>query len=238
MWLKRDPGHSNPTNSTWLTGLKFELHDANKTVVAVNSSQVADSTASPLSYQYEDESDPIAGRAGLVAPRSLAMAEESIPEMVGATAKPVFLTGAAATASFAVTPPTGPGRRAAVAETAPPRIYLNLENVSGPRHATSYSLYVNLPPDESAAHHPELLAGNMPLFGLAEASSSNEQHPGSGLHYAYEVGDIVRKLQDRGDWDPNNVRVTFVPDYEVAARGNETGSAEVVQVGRISLYHK
>jgi tyrosinase len=238
VWLKRDPGHINPTNPAWLTKLKFEFHDAGKNVVAMDSAQVVDSTASPLSYQYEDESDPIAGRAGFVAGRSFAMAEESIPEMVGATARPVTLTGTAASASFAVSAPTGPGRAAALAAAGPARIYLNLENVKGPRHPTSYSVFVNLPPGESPDKHPELLAGNMPLFGLAEASRPDEQHPGSGLHYAYEVGDIVRTLQDKGDWDPKNVRVTFVPDYEVAGRADESGGARAVQVGRISLYHK
>jgi tyrosinase len=237
VWLKRDPGHTNPTDPTWLTGLKFEFQDANKTVVGMSSSQVAVSTTSPLSYQYEDESDPIAGRAGLVASGRLAMAEESIPEMVGATAKPISLTGTEASATFAVAPPTGPARLGLVENAEPPLIYLNLENVSGQIHPTSYSVYMNLPPNESPNKHPELLVGNMPLFGLSEASRSNEQHPGSGLQYAYEVGDVVRTLQEKGDWDPDNVRVTFVPDYEVAARASETAPA-AVQVGRISLYQR
>jgi tyrosinase len=238
VWLKREPSHKNPTDRTWLTGLKFEFHDASGAIVTMNSSQVADTTSSPLSYEYEDESDPIGGRAGF-ATEALAMAEESIPEMVGATAKPLVLTGNVASASFAVAPPRGPALRASFEDAGPPpRIYLNLENVRGPRHPTSYSVYVNLPPNGRPADHPELLAGNMPLFGLAEASRSNEHHPGSGLHYAYEVGDIVRKLQDSGDWDPKNVRVTFVPDYEVRARAADAGSPETVQVGRISLYHK
>jgi tyrosinase len=236
VWLKRDPSHKNPPDATWLTGLKFEFHDAAKNVVAMTSTQVADSTASPLSYQYEDESDPIPGRAGLVAPRRLAMAEEPIPEMVGATAKPVALTGTVASTSFAITPPTGPSRLAMEANAEPPQIYLNLENVSGPGHPTSYSVYLNLPPGESAAKHSELLVGNMPLFGVAEASSPNEEHSGGGLQYAYEVGDIVRTLKAKGDWDSNNVRVTFVPDYEVAARASESGTPPTVQVGRISLY--
>jgi tyrosinase len=237
VWLKRDSNHKNPPDATWLTGLKFEFHDTAKNVVAMTSSQVADSTAGPLSYQYEDESDPIAGRAGLVASRRLSMAAEPIPEMVGATAKPITLTGTTASASFPVTPPTGPGRLALEAKAEPPGIYLNVENVTGPRHPTSYSVYINLPTGESASKHPELLAGNMPLFGVAEASRSDEEHSGGGLQYAYEVGDIVRTLQAKGDWDPNNVRVTFVPDYEVAARASESESPPTVQVGRISLYH-
>lgn len=214
--------------------MSFEFHDASKTVVSLNCLQVVDTTASPLSYQYEDESDPLGGRAGVVSPGRVAVAKEVIPEMVGATARPVSLSGRTASASFAVTPPTGPARLAEGAE--PAEIYLNLENVIGPLHPTSYSVYLNLPPDESPAEHPELLAGNMPLFGLEDASSATEQHSGSGLHYAYRVGDIVRLLREKGDWNPTDVRVTFVPDYEVAGRAGE-GQPEV-KVGRISFYQK
>lgn len=234
VWLKRDPNHKNPPDPTWRTGLSFEFHDATKTIVSLNSLQVVNTTASPLSYQYEDESDPLGGRAGVVLPRRLAIAEEAIPEMVGATARAVSLTGRRATASFAITPPTGPARLAEGAE--PPEIYLNLENVSGPLHPTSYSVYLNLPPNESPAEHPELLAGNMPLFGLEETSNPTDQHSGSGLHYAYRVGDIVRLLQEKGDWDPNNVRVTFVPDYEVSGRAGE--AQPEVTVGQMSFYRK
>jgi tyrosinase len=234
VWLKRNPNHKNPADPKWLMNLGFEFHDATGTIVSLKCGQVVNTQASPLSYQYEDESDPLGGRAGVVPPRRLAMAEEAIPEKVGATARPVSLTGRTASASFAVTPPTGPARMAEGAES--PEIYLNLENVSGPLHPTSYSVYLNLPPDESPSQHPELLAGNMPLFGLKEASRPDEQHSGSGLHYAYRVGDIVRSLQEKGDWDPNNVRVTFVPDYEVGGRAGEPQSE--VKVGQISFYRK
>lgn len=233
VWLKRDPKHKNPPDPKWGT-LSFEFHDAMRKVVSLNSLQVVDSIASPLSYQYEDESDPLGGRAGVVPLRRLAMAEEAIPEMVGATATPVSLTGRTASTSLAVKPPSGPARLAEGIE--PPEIYLNLENVIGKLHPTSYSVYLNLPPDENPSQHPELRVGNMPLFGLEEASTTTEQHSGSGLLYPYRVGHIVRLLQEKGDWDPNNVRVTFVPDYEVGGRAAEAQSE--VKVGRISVYRK
>lgn len=234
VWLKRDPSHHNPTSPAWLN-LKFDFHDADKNVVSMSSSQVVNSTASPLNYRYEDESDPLPGRSGFTLPRRPAMAADTLPEMVGATGKnPVTLTGKSESAKLSVKPPSGSGRLS-VEEGASPPLVLNLENVKGPQHGTSYSVYVNLPGDSRADNHPELLAGNMPLFGLAEASRSNQQHSGSGLHYSYDISDIVRTLQERGDWDPNNVRVTFVPDYEVEGRADVT---EGVQVGRISVYHK
>jgi tyrosinase len=237
VWLKRDVQHKNPQQAAWMTNQKFEFHDADKNVVFMTSSQVAISTTAPLSYEYEDESDPLGGRAAVATSGRLAMTDNSIPEMVGATTKPTILTGSSATTSFATSQPTGPGRLSAPIEGVLPRIYLNLENIKGPRHPTSYSVYVNLPPGGDPNQHPELYAGNMPLFGVAEASRSDEKHPGSGLHYAFEIGDVVRILREKGDWDPQDIRVTFVPDYEVAARTSESATP-AIQVGRISLYHK
>jgi len=237
VWRARSAGHQNPNDRQWLTGVTFEFHDAGGNIVSHTANQVVDSTANPLSYKYEDEVDPLRGID--FAPRILSVGERSIPEMVGATDKPVTLTGRPASASFTVNPPTGPARTLA-AGGGTPRIYLNVENITGPRHHTSYSVYLNLPPAGEPNNHPELLAGSMPLFGVAQASQASDKHAGSGLHYAFEVSNIVRKLEAKGDWDPKNVRVTFVPDYELArtesvGRPQATGA---IQVGRISLYHK
>jgi hypothetical protein len=119
-------------------------------------------------------------------------------------------------------------------------MYLNVENITGPHHHTSYSVYLNLPSGEAGSKHPELLAGNMALFGVAQASRSTDKHAGSGLHYAFEVSKVVRRLEAKGDWDPKNIRVSFVPDYPDAAaeRTLSVEPAKTLKVGRISLYHK
>jgi tyrosinase len=238
VWRARNARHQNPATASWLTDVSFDFHDFGGNIVSHIAKDVVDSTADPLSYKYQDESDPLGGAD--FAPRILSVGERSIPEMVGATNKPVTLTGKPASASFAVKQPTGPARTLA-AGGAPSRIYLNVENITGPRHHTSYSVYLNVPPGEDASKHPELLAGSMPLFGVAQASRSTDKHAGSGLHYAFEVSNIVRKLEAKGDWDAKNVRITFIPDYEETAKPVRTLSAEptgALQVGRISLYHK
>lgn len=233
----RKAGHPNPSTSSWLADVTFPFHDSSGNIVTHIAKDVVDSTADPLSYKYEDESDPL-GTADST-PRILSVGERSIPEMVGATTKPVTLAGKPASTRFAVKEPTGPARTLA-AGGAPPRIYLNVENITGPHHHTSYSVYLNLPPDAQPSKHPELLPGNMPLFGVAQASRATDKHAGSGLHYAFEVSKLVRKLEAKGDWDPKNIRVSFIPDYEDAA-AERTLSVEpkkTLQVGRVSLYHK
>ena len=233
----RKSGHQNPSTSSWLTDVSFPFHDSGGNIVTHVAKDVVDSTADPLSYQYEDETDPTAAVDS--APRILSVGDKPIPEMVGATDKPVTLAGKPASTSFAVKEPTGPARTLS-AGGPPRRIYLNVENITGPHHHTSYSVYLNLPPGEDASKHPELLAGNMSLFGVGQASRSTEKHAGSGLHYAFEVSKVVRKLEAKGDWDPKNIRITFIPDF-ADAEAERTLSVEpkkALQVGRISLYHK
>jgi len=62
VWRARNSKDVNPTDSDWLTKVSFEFHDAAGNVVSHTSSQVVDSTAAPLFYKYEDESDPLAAR--------------------------------------------------------------------------------------------------------------------------------------------------------------------------------
>ena len=238
VWKKRSPQHQNPSDALWLSDVSFGFHDADGNVVSHVSSEVVNSTANPLSYKYEDELDPLAGVVDSV-PRILAVEDRKIPEMVGATSKPVTLSGEAVSTQFAVSLPSGPARVLDAGGT-PPKIYLNLENVTGTGHHTSYSVYLNLPPEGEPGKHPELLAGSMPTFGIAAASRSDEKHSGSGLRYAFEIGSIVRKLEAKGDWDPKNVRVTFVPDYGPPITRNALTERRTgpIKVGRVSIYHK
>jgi tyrosinase len=166
------------------------------------------------------------------------MDEQAIPELVGATERPITLVGQAATATLSVGVPTGPASLAQQAVGTAPRIYLNFENITGGA-PISYAVYLNLPPGASPERHPELLAGVLPMFGVAEASRARGTHAGSGLHYALEVTDIIAGLQARNAWDPGQVRVTFVPNRpeDDVAEVAQAGAAPPIHVGRISVYH-
>ncbi len=222
------------------------------------SSQVVDTKASPLCYCYEDVSDPLAATGGVMAaavgagaanPNAGNMADQPIPEMIGATDQPIVLTGPT-NVSLALTAPTGPAALAAAAPgastAAAGRLHLNIENITGSGDPVAYEVYVNVPAGENPREHPELFAGLMPMFGVAESSQADEHHSGSGLHYAFDVTDIVRALAAKNAWDANNVQLTFVPQPSpvpegaaplagaAAAAGPQ--SAGPFQVGRVSLY--
>jgi tyrosinase len=235
VWLNRDSQHLNPVESQWLTSVSFDFHDGNGGEVSMTCLQVTDTIASPLSYQYQDVSDPL-GVPPTEAARRSGMEDSRIPEMVGATDQPLTLTGESATARVPVSQPTGP---ASPSESGalPKRVFLNIENITSTGQPGSYLVYLNVPPGEDPRDHKELFAGLLPMFGVTESSDATRDHPANGLHYALEITHIVRLLESRKEWDPNAMHVTFVPQRRPTA-GRETAAARApVRVGRISLYY-
>ena len=239
VWMQRDSQHLNPTEPQWLTTIPFEFNNANGEIISMTCSQVTETTVEPLSYEYEDVSDPLGATPAphTETARRRRMEDSPIPEMVGATDKPLTLTGARATTSVPVKKPTGPASLGAESGGPPKRIFLNIENITSTEHPGSYSVYVNLPPDADPADHSELYAGLLPMFGAAESSDATRDHPGSGLQYTLDITDVVEILKARNDWNPDEMRVTFVPKRRPAETARETAAARPpVQVGRVSLY--
>jgi tyrosinase len=98
-------------------------------------------------------------------------------------------------------------------------------------------VHVNLPPGADAADHPERRAGQISMFGVAEASRGDERHGGGGLTFSFEITSIARGLEDAGEWNPDRLRVTFTPTRR---RGMdvETGPRDGgVSAGRVSLFY-
>jgi tyrosinase len=207
----------------------------------MTASQVVDTAAPPLLYEYEDVSDPFGAAPspfaeGVRRPR---MKDRPIPEMVGATDQPLTLTGEPATASVPVNAPTGPAfSTAAESAATPKRVYLNIENITGSGESGSYAVYLNLPPGADPADHRELYAGLLPMFGVAESTDETREHPANGLHYTLEITDVVRALEAKNAWNPDEMRVTFVPKGARKPRLSAAAAASSpVQVGRVSLYY-
>lgn len=234
VWLQRDPGHVNPTVGAWSGSVSFRFHDATGAIVQMTSSQVVDTTAAPLEYRYDDVSDPIpaplaAGPAGAtqaVTP----MASKAAPELVGATTKAFVLDDSPTHVTFAAPAATAKPAVAAASSPSPggARVFLNIENLTGTDQADAYDVYLNVPQDADPTTHEESYAGRLPMFGLAETSRSDEQHPGTGLNYVLDVSAVAERLAAQQRWDPAALRVSFVP--AARHRGGK------VRVGRVSLF--
>lgn len=228
VWRAIDPAHLDPTDPDWLE-MSFEFKDANGRTVSRTNADVVDTNA--LGYEYEDLSDPRASMLEAVAApapsRRPPVDRNRIAELVGATEQPVEL-GRAASATVQTTEPTGPaaaGLEEGVAEIGG-RYIVTVENVTGSGPAQNYSVYVN-----------DNFAGRLPTFGVAEATESIE-HAGSGLSFTFDVTDIVRQLQAKGQWDPATVRVDVIADDQGAEglEGVEAAQPARFNIGRIGVY--
>jgi tyrosinase len=226
----------NPTDTQWLNGVTFEFHDELGNIVSLTSDEVVDSTAAPLSYSYQDESDPIAAQPAAAAVTT--SEPRTMSEMVGASTQPVSLTGQQAVAHIPIQAPTGPARASLTSNAAPGRAYLNIESITGSGTPERYSVYLNVPEGENPADHPELRAGDLPMFGVVESSRADESHPGGGLHYTLEITKVVRALEARNAWNPNDLHITFVPKRRPAiATAAVRPASHQISVGRLSLYY-
>jgi tyrosinase len=59
VWIQRDPAHVNPTDPAWLNEV-FKFHDATGGNGDMTPRQVLNTRTPPLSYEYDDTSDPLA----------------------------------------------------------------------------------------------------------------------------------------------------------------------------------
>jgi tyrosinase len=164
---------------------------------------------------------------------------ERIPEMVGATdAQPISLGPQPQSVEFVVKDPSGPAALARMAGRGPaaaPEVHLNLENITAEaRPIQAYTVYVNLPEGANADNYPQFKAGRLPRFGIVEASRQTREHAGDGMNVSFNITRVVDALKRANSWNPERLRVTFVPrDNTVTA----AESVKPVKVGRISLYY-
>lgn len=225
VWRHSDAQHLDPTDPDWLD-MTFDFHDATGAVVTKRIGDCVDTTA--LDYEYAVTSDPSLPPAPLESVQiTEAIMVKRIPEMVGASDRPIELTTQPTSTDVAVTAPTGPGLESLEAPGAtPPRVYINIENIIGQGHPRRYSVFVN-----------DVFAGILPMFGVEEATNETDEHPGGGLQYRLDATKAVEQLQAAGNWDPTTMRVTFVPDdKQVGLESMSEAPEPRFQVGRVSVY--
>ena len=235
IWRLRPSSLGDPTSSAW-RDFAFALHDQNGAVVSFRSSQMTSTVAN--GYRYQDVSSPFPAGESAAVPGSVEEStmeekpgDDGAPrtaELAGATQESVPLGGGRSSARVEITAPPRATRESAGA--APPRTFLNIENITGSGPPGNYAVYVNVPEGGAAEDHPGNLVGTLPLFGIEEASSQESSHGGSGLTHVLEITELVQRLQGEGRWNETDIDVEFVPLRPVP-EGSD------VRIGRISVYH-
>jgi tyrosinase len=220
----------------------------NKTRTTFHPSEMLDTTTPSLDYIYEDIRDPLHGpdriarrmehlRLTMPLTAEPATAKEPQVELLGANADAVHLTGPEITARMRLDPAAShkvlrsfqANELAARGASEPDRIFLNLENITGPSDATSFKVYVDLKPDETPQEHPENLAGIVTLFGLNEACALDRQDGGNGLNKVLEITKVIDRFHLSGRRDFNELTFRFVLRH---------GRESDVSIRRISLYRQ
>jgi tyrosinase len=228
------PAGTNPTDPAWLNR-KFELVNRNGNRVKLAVKDVLDIECQ-LNYTY----------SGLPAMADLdelmktddVSDDERPAELVGATERPVTLTGTTVGTGIEVSEPTGPASRTEESLGAPPRMYLNVENIEGEANpGLLYGVYVNLPEGEFPDPDGPYFAGAMSFFGIESTTEDDEDQEEArhGLRHVFDITTLVAKLTELGRRDPGHLDVTF------SAIGVEDEIASAldippVRIGRVSLF--
>ena len=259
VWLRQTrPERQNPTETAW-TGFEFDFHDETGAPVDPRPTplHVLD-TVADLGYRYQRTTPPPAPRIpqGVTSvtsqPPPPGLAHP--PELVGASERPVQLTGRPTRVAMSVAEPTGPVRHTMAAPDRPNRVYLNVEGIEGESNpGTVYAVYIDLPDDDDEDTDPEThYVGTINFFGIEAAGDVDRDHSAEpGLRFAFDVTELVEELRDQGIWEPSQVTVTFAPLQPSPPPGGPALAADVtagdeepaeppppVRVGRVSVYYQ
>jgi tyrosinase len=218
MWLRADAAHQDPPSSdkAWLK-TSFSFPAPHKKTVGWKISEVLETTA--LGYVYEDVTapkpfQPTQATGQELAPDAartrqsvtISRAEPATPQTIGAESDVPLSSAAPTVVALTVPPDLDETRADFAAPQRPARYYLRLERIKGTAGAPIYDVYINLPAGDEA-EHPELRAGRIATFGLAEAS----RRGGPGLTKILEITGVRAQLAADGRWDQDHLSVSFRP---------------------------
>jgi tyrosinase len=228
-------GRVNPNDEAW-TKQKYEFFDVSGKLVSKTCAQIV-KTVDDLDYTYDK-----------LAPAEISAhpaAEELEPEIVGASESPLRLTGRPARIPVPID--SRATSALALGAGAPRHIYLHVEDIEGERNpGTIYGIYINLPKEASAAQEEAHYVGNVSFFGIERARDPRGDEHSHGLRVTLDITERVRELAARGEWDEDQLHVSFRPfglvpvdsPPEAAAAGVRSPDAvdePPVSVGRVSL---
>ena len=248
IWLNRPGKSGNPATTAWrdATAAVFHFFDETGQKQTFTPRPVEATETSPFHYKYEDLSDPTASisvAAGpILAPPAPSLesttamtADDKPAEMVGGTEGPVALSSAAPRsvdiAIVSAQPVALESLAAGQPAGGPRRVFLTLSNITARRPTTRVSVYLGERPATEAVADEGQLAGTLPMFGVTQASDPAAEHGGSGLSYVLDVTKVVERLQNKGQWDPQKLKVTFVPAGSVDADTD-------LKVGSVRVHYK
>jgi tyrosinase len=238
-------GNKNTKNPKWLRE-PFSFGSGQWTT-SLKVQDVEDTSATPLSYRYDGVPVParrkaqdvrrVAARAADEEPvtEEAAVDENVVPELVAVSDTDVPVT-TRRTLRAKRTKARGAGVRARrLADDTGRRVHLALENVTiaGEGGASTYVVHLNVPEGDDPSEHKDLRVGKISTFGLTQATNRQDDRYDNGTTFAFDITDIARRLERKGDWEESDVRVTVSPK---GAEGNEPQGD--LKIGRVGIYYE
>jgi tyrosinase len=178
---------------------------------------------SKLNYTYDNLKTPALAAAPAKKDIAVMTAKRPKVELVGASPKPVKISGAEmipATVQMDKKVRQKMTASLSAAEGVPDRVFLNLENIRGLNDATAFQVFVN-----------GQLAGTIALFGVRKATQADDEHGGEGLTHVLEITKLASELHLKGQLDADKLDVRIVPVKPVPKESK-------VSIGRISLFRQ
>lgn len=241
-WLELGEGRSNPTLAAW-RDQTFSFADENGAVVTMTPADVLDN-ARQLEYVYDD--DPPLSEGVIVSEGTPQPESAGPPELVAASEQPVELRGQRVSVSLAV-PASTRERITPEALGAPDErdVYLNVEDIEAASNpGVVYGVYVNLPAQADAEARARHHVGNITVFGVESVNRADRPHDMvPGFRHTFDITSYVAALRQSGQWNPDDLQVTFEPILPVVPEGLDVpipeaaiAAANPLRIGRVSLF--
>ena len=127
--------------------------------------------------------------------------------------------------------PDGARLLSAVAEGAPERVYLALNEVRGAQDATVLRVYLELSEGAATDKHIEFFAGDVGLYGLRRASVAAADHVAQGLRFVLDITAFFQHLRSAG--------LTAAGGLAVSIRIRRTLPVEAaIAIGQIVIFRE
>jgi tyrosinase len=238
-WIARNEGRQNPVgNSVWMD-TQFTFFDENRQQVTMRGRDILD-TVNQLDYRYDDDRSLTSIRIPFAAAEVdvATFAQSNSGDDGGIDRTLLGESVGEDMIELGATPKTVPvelkdetrDRVAALAQAeAVPveeRVVVNVEGVQfdAQHPGVAYEVYLNLPEGERPTFQSDHYVGNIGFFGVGtyEAEGGHGGHPAD---LSFDVTNIVRVLQERGEWNEGEASVSFVMRGLVPVAEEESAEA-------------
>jgi len=236
VWLDADPAHTQPTGDAAWADTTFSFPRVGGGTVSWRVGDVLDLAG--LGYSYDSLGPPsalvpvspadggVAGTSSGEARMSQPSTSQPLPPQTLGAALDVAI-GSPAPVEVDLVEPVARRVTADAGAEADGRVFLRIEGITGTAAAPAYHVYVNVPEGATTDDHPELRAGTISTFGVAESSQRTALHTGTGLTKVLDMTPVRDALLAQGRWDPGRVTVSFRP---VVPGGAERGAGRPVDL--------